>query len=190
LGEYHSATEGKGKGSAMISWFYVYSYKHRNWTFSWAKALFVSALTISTPAWSQDVSRLPPALQRIVDEAKQACAEVNNGEFALEWGSVQRIDLNGDLRSDWVLNDVGFACSSAVSLYCGTGGCMSHFLIEDIVATLLNQGWEMTTIGPSRVLVAEVHGSQCDGIGPTQCFVASVWDAEEKIWRSANAEWE
>ncbi len=62
---------------------------------------------------------------------------------------------------------------------------MSHFLIEDNVATLLNQGWEMATIGPSRVLVAEVHGSQCDGIGPTQCFVASVWDAEEKIWRSA-----
>lgn len=190
MGEYHGATEGKGKGSAMISWFYVSSYKQRNWTFSWAKALFISALTVSTPAWSQDVSRLPPALQRIVDEAKMACAEVNNGEFALEWGSVQRIDLNGDLRSDWVLNDFGFACSSAASLYCGTGGCMSHFLIEDHVATLLNQGWEIATIGLSRVLVAEVHGSQCDGIGPTQCFVASVWDPEEKTWRSANAEWE
>jgi len=174
----------------MISWFFVSGYKQRNWTFSWAKALFISALTFSTPAWSQDVSRLPPALQLIVDEANKACAEVNNGEFALEWGSVQRIDLNGDLRSDWVLNDVGFACSSAASLYCGTGGCMSHFLIEDNVATLLNQGWEMTTIGPSRVLVAEVHGSQCDGIGPTQCFVASVWDPEEKTWRSAEAEWE
>ena len=174
----------------MLSWFFVSGCKRGNWTFSWAKALVISALTVSTPAWSQDLTRLPPALQRIFDEAKNACAEVNNGEFALEWGSVQRIDLNGDLRSDWVLNDVGFACSSAASLYCGTGGSMSHFLIEDHVATLLNQGWEMATIGPSRVLVAEVHGSQCNGIGPTQCFVASVWDAEEKIWRSANAEWE
>jgi len=56
-------------------------------------------------------TRLPPALQRIVDEAKHACAEVNNGEFASEWGNVQRIDLIGDLRSDWVLNDVAHQAS-------------------------------------------------------------------------------
>lgn len=138
LGSNPDATEDKG--NAMIKWVLVSGYKQRNWSFSWAEALLISALTISTPAWSQDVTKLPPALQQIVDEAKKACAEVNNGEFALEWGSVQRIDLNGDLRSDWVLNDVGFACSSAASLYCGTGGCMSHFLIEDNVATLLGSG--------------------------------------------------
>ncbi|WP_162798521.1 hypothetical protein [Sulfitobacter sp. SK012] len=67
---------------------------------------------------------------------------------------------------------------------------MSHFLIEDHVATQLNQGWEMATIGPYRVLLADVHGTQCGGINPTPCFTASVWDADESVWRSAGAEWE
>lgn len=174
----------------MIQPFFVFRDIQCHWPFSWAQALTISAMAVSTPAWSQDITRLPPALQRLVGEAKKACAEVNNGEFALEWGSVQRVDLNGDMQSDWVLNEVGFACSTAASLYCGTGGCMSHFLIEDQVATLLNQGWDMATIGPYQVLLADAHGSQCGGSNPTPCFTASVWDPDEKIWRSAEAEWE
>jgi len=162
----------------------------RNGTSSWLEGLLMIALTISTPAWSQDVSELPAILQPIVEEAERACAEFNTGESALEWESVQRVDLDGDHRSVWVLNEAGFACSSAVSLYCGTGGCVSHFLVEDRVFSLLNRGWEMVNIGRDRVLLADVHGSQCGGINPAHCIVASVWDPDENISRSAVAEWE
>lgn len=48
----------------------------------------------------------------------------------------------------------------------------------------------MTNIGRDRVLLADVDGSQCGGINPTPCIVASVWDAEKKVWRSTVAEWE
>jgi len=116
--------------------------------------------------------------------------DFESGTFSLEWGAVVRVDLDGDLYPDWVLNESGFACSSAMSLHCGTGGCLSHFLIGQEVHSLLNQGWDIVTFAPHRVLLADVHGSQCGGINPTSCTVASIWDAEAKRWRSAAAEWE
>ena len=164
--------------------------KQRNWPFSWVKALVLGAVMLPVPVWSSDVSQLPPILLKKIDEATNACAEFNNGEFALEWGSVQRVDLDGDLHSNWVLNEVGFACSTAVSLYCGTGGCISHFVIGDDLNSLLNKGWELVTFGTRRVLLADVHGSQCGGINPTPCTTASIWDIEERHWRSTTADWE
>ncbi|MBY6084138.1 hypothetical protein [Ruegeria arenilitoris] len=155
-----------------------------------SRIALVSCLLWSLPTFAADVSQLPPGLQAKVDLAIQACAEFNDGQFDLDWGAVERVDLDGDLQRDWVLNESGFACSSAASLYCGTGGCMSHFLIEDHLFSLLNQGWDMVNTGPFRVLLADVHGSQCGGINPTPCVVASVWDADSKIWRSSAGDWE
>lgn len=151
-------------------------------------AMFAAMSTVSANA--QDLSELPSQLLEKVEAARQACSDFENGEFALELGAVHRVDLDGDIQRDWVLDESGFACSTAVSLYCGTGGCMSHFLIGDRMFSLLNQGWDMANIGPFRVLLADVHGSQCDGINPTPCVAASVWDADELVWRSTGAEWE
>jgi hypothetical protein len=150
----------------------------------------LSFSTLATPAFATDVTGLPAPLQEKIDAAAEACAAFENGTFGLEWGAVERVDLDGDLNRDWVLNEWGFACSTAVSLYCGTGGCMSHFFVGDRVDSLLNQGWEVVQVGRQRVLVADVHGAQCGGINPTPCVTASVWDAEEGTWRSAGADWE
>ena len=148
------------------------------------------AAALAVPATAQDLDGLPPQLAARIEAAAEACAGFENGSFALEFGAVQRVDLDGDIVRDWVVDEAGFACSTAASLYCGTGGCMSHFLVGETVYSLLNQGWDMANIGPFRVLLADVHGSQCGGINPTPCVVASVWDAEEKVWRSAPATWE
>ena len=157
----------------------------------WTGTLCVIAATFCTgQANAQDWSGLPAQLLEKIEAAQQACSDFDNGQFALEFGAVHRVDLDGDYYMDWVLDEVGFACSSAVSLYCGTGGCMSHFLVGDRMSSLLNRGWEMTNIGRDRVLLADVHGSQCGGINPTPCIVASAWDPEEKVWRSTVAQWE
>lgn len=150
----------------------------------------VYAVFCTSSASAQDLSDLPSQLLEKVQAAQQACSEFENGQFALEFGAVHRVDLDGDYYLDWVLDEVGFACSSAVSLYCGTGGCLSHFLVGDRVSSLLNRGWEMANIGRDHVLLADVHGSQCGAINPTPCIVASAWDTEEKVWRSTEAEWE
>ena len=155
-----------------------------------SRFVLVSGLVWNSPAVAADVSQLPTGLRAKVDLAAQACAEFNNGQFDLDWGAVERVDLDGDLQRDWVLNESGFACSSAASLYCGTGGCMSHFLIEEEVQSLLNQGWTVVDFGRQRVVVADIHGSNCDGINPTPCVTASVWDADAKTWRSSAGDWE
>lgn len=152
--------------------------------------VLVSGLFWTSPAVAADVSQLPPGFQAKVDLAAQACAEFNDGQFDLDWGAVERVDLDGDLQRDWVLNESGFACSSAASLFCGTGGCMSHFLIEEEVHSLLNRGWTVVDFGRQRIVLADVHGSNCDGINPTPCASASVWDAEAKTWRSSAGDWQ
>ena len=121
-----------------------------------------------------------PSCRRKSKLPRRLAPDFENGEFNLEWGAVDRVDLDGDLYNDWVLNESGFACSTAASLFCGTGGCMSHFLVEDELHSLLNQGWDIVDLGPHRVLLADVHGSQCGGINPTPCATASTWDTEEK----------
>lgn len=152
--------------------------------------VLVSGLVWTSPAIAADVSQLPTGLRAKVDLAAQACADFNDGQFDLDWGAVERVDLDGDLKRDWVLNESGFACSSAASLYCGTGGCMSHFWVSEEVHSLLNQGWTVVDFGRQRVVLADVHGSNCDGINPTPCATASVWDAEAKTWRSSAGVWE
>jgi hypothetical protein len=148
---------------------------------------FGLAVCLSGPAFAQD---LPEGLAQKLAEAEAACNGFENGEFSPGWGAVRRVDLDGDLDMDWVLDEVRFQCSSAVSLYCGTGGCMSHFSIDDNVHSMLNQGWEAVTLGPFRVVLADVHGSQCGGINPTPCVTASTWDPENGVWRSTAAIWE
>ena len=157
---------------------------------TFATALLAAGLAVPLPAIASEISELPLQLEEKIEQAKKACSDFENGQFILEWGAITRVDLDGDLRPDWVLNESFFACSSAVSLYCSTGGCMSHFLVGDQLGSLLNQGWEMSDIGRHRVLLAKVHGAQCSGTGLTPCLTASVWDAAVGIWRSAGAAWE
>ena len=93
---------------------------------------------LSPALLAEVLPELPAPLAERVNSAREACASFNGGQFALEWGAVVRDDLEGDLYPGWVLNESGFACSSAASLYCGTGGCESHFLVDDMLTTLLN----------------------------------------------------
>lgn len=133
---------------------------------------------------AQELAGLPAALAEQVTLAQQACANVQNGEFTLEWGAVTRTDLDGDLNPDWVLDESAYACSTAVSLYCSTGGCMSHFLVGNTFTSFRNQGWTVLTFDRNRVLLTNVHGTECGGNSWTSCSVARVWDREENLWRS------
>ena len=147
-------------------------------------ATFIVLAVLPLALHAQDLSALPAPLVAKVPAARKACADSHAGEFALEWGAVVRTDLDGDLDLDWVLNEAGFACSSHRSLYCSTGGCESHFLVDDTVTSLLNRGWDMVTFGSDHVLLTDVHGSRCGGINPTPCVESLVWDPEAKVWRA------
>jgi hypothetical protein len=147
-------------------------------------ALITALTTLPLAANALDLTGLPAALAQQVTAARQACADNGNGEFALEWGAVTRTDLDGDLSPDWVLDESAYACSTAVSMFCSTGGCVSHFLVGDVIASFRNQGWTVLTFGRNRVLLTDVHGTNCGGNSPTPCFVARAWDPEAKVWQS------
>ncbi len=150
--------------------------------------IFIAALaTLPLQVDALDLTGLPAALAEKVTAARQACANNENGEFALEWGAVTRTDLDGDLHPDWVLDESAYACSTAVSLFCSTGGCTSRFLVGDVVTSFRNQGWTVLTFGRNPVLLTRVHGSDCGGNSPTPCFVARAWDTDSKVWRSVEA---
>ena len=145
-------------------------------------AFFAFSIVALSTVHAQDLSTLPKPLVEKAENARKACADFDNGKFALVRGAVRRVDLDGDLIPDWVLDESGFACSSAASLYCGTGGCDSHFLVGDKVTSLLNRGWKVVTLGRNNVLLIDVHGSRCGGINPTPCVEALTWDQEAKAW--------
>jgi len=147
-------------------------------------AIWIVLAILPPTLHAQDLSELPGPLVEKVTAARKACADFNGGEFAMEWGAVVRLDLDGDLHPDWALNESRFACSTAASLYCGTGGCETHFLVGDTSTSLLNQGWEVVTFGRHRVLLVDVHGSRCGGINPTPCVESLVWEPEAGMWRS------
>jgi hypothetical protein len=147
-------------------------------------ALITALTTLPLAANALDLTGLPAALAQQVTAARQACADNGNGEFALEWGAVTRTDLDGDLSPDWVLDESAYACSTAVSMFGSTGGCVSHFLVGDVIASFRNQGWTVRTFGRNRVLLTDVHGTNCGGNSPTPCFVARAWDPEAKVWQS------
>ena len=153
------------------------------------KTVFAIAALAALPLTvnALDLTGLPAALAEKVTVARQACAAVDNGEFKLEWGAVTRPDLDGDLQPDWALDESAYACSTAVSLFCSTGGCMSYFLVDDPVASFLNQGWTVLTLGRDRILLTRVHGSACGGINPAPCYVARTWEPDTKTWRSIEA---
>ncbi len=151
-------------------------------------AFLLASGLLAPTSTAQELSTLPEGLASKVEAARQACADFDNGQFAMEWGAVSRVDLDGDLRPDWVLDESTFACSTAASLFCGTGGCESHFLVGGTVISMLNQGWDVVTFGRHRVLVLDVHGSRCGGINPTPCVESLVWDQETKAWRSIQPE--
>ena len=152
--------------------------------------LWLALIFVHGSAAAHGVADLPQVLQEKIEAAEELCSATNNGAFALEWGAVDRVDLDGDGTSDWILNEAGFACSSGVSLYCGTGGCMSHFIISDSLQSLLNQGWTVIATAHGPLVLARLNSSACRGGVASTCFAASIWDAESGSWRSATAQWE
>lgn len=110
----------------------------------------------------------------ILKAGAEACAEQDNGTFGSE-GAVKEIDLNGDGTMDTVVDESLFSCSTAASLYGGTGGSTIHFLVDGTETTRLALAWDTANwSGVSMVLVA-LHGTECGATGIVPCFEAMVW---------------
>ena len=103
-----------------------------------------------------------------------ACAEFDGGTFN-PGDAVTRIDLTGDGELDTLVDESRFSCSTASSLYCGSGGCMLHGIVAEAVTSWQATGWRTIEWAPDTILLIGRDGGWCGGAGSDVCYEALKW---------------
>ena len=131
------------------------------------------------------VARAQSAEQQIVDAARQACSDLDAGEFAASEDAVTRVDLDGDGIEDVLVDESRFSCSTSASLFPPTGGSQLHAIVKDRHDVWMAHAWRLVEWGDHTILLLAEHGSQCGGLGYEPCFEAVVWsDAGSRTVRA------
>ncbi|WP_306151376.1 hypothetical protein [Roseovarius sp. MMSF_3281] len=113
-------------------------------------------------------------VSQIVNNAENTCASFENGEFA-QGDAVTKIDLTGDGQADTLVEESRFSCSSAASMYCGSGGCMLHAIVGDKSWRFQAEGWRMIEWDGRPILLIARDGGWCGGAGAQLCYEAVTW---------------
>lgn len=137
------------------------------------RALATLAALVAGPAAADPVTAL-------IAQAEAACRSFENGMFE-PGDAVTEIDLDQDGSPDRVVDESRFGCSSAASMYCGTGGCMLHAVVGDQVTSFQAEGWRMIDWAGRSVLLVARDGSWCGGAGAQLCFEAVVWSGGQPL---------
>ena len=116
----------------------------------------------------------------ILARAEAACASFEGGTFDAG-DAVTEVDLDGDGAADRIVDESAFACSSAASMYCGTGGCMLHAVWDGQVASFQAEGWRMIDWDGRPILLVARDGGWCGGAGAQLCFEAVTWSAGQML---------
>lgn len=117
------------------------------------------------------------SVDSILSEAAAMCAEQGNGVFSSE-GAVRSLDVTGDGQPDTLVDEGLFTCTTAASLYGGSGGSMIHVFVGDVQSDFLVLGYETLTWADRTILLLALHGTNCNGIGADPCFEALVWNGD------------
>ena len=110
----------------------------------------------------------------ILADAAKACAEQDNGVFASE-GAVRQIDMTGDGTEDTIVDEALFTCTTAASLYAGSGGSMIHVFVNGAQSSFLVQGYETVRWGDNLIVLLALGGTDCNTINANPCFEALTW---------------
>jgi hypothetical protein len=113
-------------------------------------------------------------LDDVLEEGRENCASFEDGLFEPR-DAVQEVDLTGDGVPEILIDESRFSCSSAASMYCGTGGCMLRAIVGDQIFTWLAKGWKVVDWAGDRILLMQIHGANCGGTNLRRCYEAVVW---------------
>lgn len=114
--------------------------------------------------------------QQLIDSAAADCKSFENGEFD-QGNAVTEIELRsqfGTIVAELV-DESHYACSSAASLYCGTGGCMLNLIVDGKTMAWQATGWRLFDWGSDRILLIGRDGGWCGGAGAEVCYEALIW---------------
>ena len=138
-----------------------------------SKILAVLAMLVFSAGSAIAVS---PEAQQLIDRAAADCQSFENGEFD-QGDAVTEIELRSQFgtANAELVDESQYACSSAASLYCGSGGCMLNLVINGETMAWQATGWRLIDWGPDRILLIGRDGGWCGGAGAEVCYEALVW---------------
>ena len=115
------------------------------------------------------------AVAQVIAEARADCSDYRDGELILPDKPWPEIDLTHDGRMATIVDAHEFHCTTAATLWCGTGGCPVTVIIGGEPHEFMAKGWKVVDWSNIRVLLLEVHGSECGGTNLRKCVRAEVW---------------
>ena len=149
----------------------------------WSKFVFFFALAIIlTPCITVANEPVSPATE-IVQKAKQECNDFENGTFHSTEKAITLHDITGDDQPEEFVDAAQFSCSTALTLWGGSGGTYLWVIVDEKVHEFLAHKWKVIDIDEQRVVLLAVHSSKCsDEVGP--CYRALVWQDGFRTIRS------
>ena len=137
---------------------------------------FVIAISIVFVGFTgAQASSMDFTLDELVAEGSASC----KGDFTLDDDAVQRFDFNSDGEDELViLDESGFSCEDSASMYCGTAGCIVHFITSADYTYGYVRNWELVrTEADQPVIFFSLHGMSCGEAGTTPCYdVISIFE--------------
>ena len=141
--------------------------------------LSLAILNISSAVFGEEYSSV--AMQ-IVQNAKRDCTSFENGKFNSSQQAITLYDITGDGRPEEIVDASQFSCSTAASLWGGSGGTYLWVVVDSKAYEFLAHKWRIIDVDKQKVLLLAVHSSQCsDIIG--HCYRALVWSDGVKTTR-------
>ncbi|MEC7762598.1 MAG: hypothetical protein VX874_11890 [Pseudomonadota bacterium] len=118
----------------------------------------------------------------VLSSLEAECKDLG-GVLEMVGGFERAEDLDGDGRDDLIIEYGGAPCTTALSLHCGSGGCVSDIYMardqgyvrawSDVVRDVLNED------GPGVAI--SVHGSACDLAGAQNCVLRVDLSGESAV---------
>lgn len=124
--------------------------------------------------WSPVSAYASDSAEQIIAEAQSECERFDNGTFSYDAeAAVTEIDATGNGQPDTIVNSSAFDCSTAHSLYCGTGGCAMSVIVDGASHEFLAKAWRVVDTPTGPVLKLEVHWSLCNY--QSYCWETFAW---------------
>lgn len=138
------------------------------------RSWFSVALLLTILPCPAMADKLPSSAAEIIQQAKQECYGLDKGEFYSTDKAVISRDITGDGNPEEFIDAAQFSCSTAATMWGGSGGTFLWVVAPDKIYEFLAHKWRVVDMDGQSVLLLAVHSSQCsDDIGP--CYRAYVW---------------
>ena len=141
------------------------------------KLIMPTVLVLFCFSLAANASENETAATAIFQKAISECKGIDGGEFDSTERTTTLHDLTGDGRPEEIVDATQFSCSTAASLWGGSGGTYLWAIVDGKAYEFLAHRWKVVDMDGQNILLLAVHSSECsDEIGP--CYRAVVWGDE------------